>query len=207
MAEEGTSIPGLLVVLVLALLVLVGSYWFLFESGYSQKIKDSIPGFTIEERKIEWDRTNNLTYPGIIQYHIEGKNADIFLFYNTKDPNLGKGWLWNMEKPRFFLIKPFVSPKFQGYIPVGTGKLDSRDNQIFLRQLSGENADEGLRIIVERVIKDNNLKLHVTFTDPDNPTDPDRLVLDYDSSDKRLYDLNGLMIKFNQISIGLVEGN
>ena len=80
--------------------------------------------------------------------------------------------------------------------------LDSKNKQ-FIRGLAGKSPEEGLEIIVNRVLKnkegnwvnDVNLVVKIGQTTP----------LEYKTDDPRLEDMDGLIIKFNQISRGVVK--
>ena len=198
MTQEQTFSYIVEIILILFVLIFIGFFIYLF---YSEKPFDIFPSFTKTDKKVNWNEAYFLEYPGEIIYKIEGREANIFLRYNT---NLVQdydeidnliGWVFSIDNGDYYRVE---NVQYVDYTSIG---LTSK-NREFLKLLINQGPEQGLKIIAERVRTNDegtywlDANLHVMIG-----SEPE----DFKAGDKRLQDLDGVIDKLNQISRGVVK--
>ena len=198
MKNKKAKVATWIVVLILMIVVVViGAFaWGTLLGGSPL---DIFGGFTPNEVVIEYDGRETLLYPSIVAFHVIRGDDVLALNYKA-----GKGWYYylyiDQEKVRWHQLSTYVDKKSKaiGWIPV-TRDTDiddqGRRDAVLIRSLRKDLAEGGLVKIV-RYVQGDSLKLKIYIGNAIVKTDP----LDYDYKTGILKDMNGLIIKINQIS-------
>ncbi len=228
MAEDSTL--GLIVKIIIMVLTLVVVIFFLgwFLGWFNI---DLIPDFSKKNQSEEWNKEFFLTHEELIVYYIDGKEAQIFLKYDITETPEGKrkgeiiGWRWskngknwfNVEnynaayesQGNFWATQPLLRNVF-GLEEYTVLKLDKK-NQDFLKTLIGKSPEEGLKLILDRVrrneegyyevfgkdVKKANAGLDIEING--------KVKKSYNHDDPFMGDVNDFILKLNQLSRGALK--
>lgn len=198
MAEDDSTIwriIGLILIIFLLAIVFLSIYmWDIPE------LARSWIGFEEGNLSVKWSEEIFLEDPGVIQYLIGGKNANIYLKYNPEKNNAGEiyGWMWGIEKRK---DKRWFRSSTQDFIEF---KKLSVQNQEFLIEITGKSPEDGLIMIANRVLKNDEGNY---WFDVNLVVSIGEWVRVYNKrrTPKELKDIDGLILKFNQISRGVVK--
>ena len=230
-----SGISGKIVAIIIIVFVLIIAIFGIAKISNAGTLRDLLPGFEKGEQPIIWSGEEKLLYPGFIAYKMVGDDANIYFWYNNNPLVRGGipqeeviGWQWNKVKSYTFLEslnpfgdniikrKIFKRAEFIGWISVGNQirpefkELNKKNKQTIrlldeIQKTKKSPAEEGLEILVNRVRRNDesnewdDVTLDVYIGNFDKPIEI------YEADDKRLSDLDGLIIKFNQISRGDVK--
>ncbi len=215
MAER--TIMGTTIGLIIIAFVLVLAVFSIIKINASGLLKDLLPDFEKKDRVVSWNEEFFLEHPELMIYYIEGRDASIYLSYSndaiiegtTQKGVVGWSW-WSVEKGEWW------AKDAKGWLSVSTQhasfkKLSSK-NQDFISNLAGKSPEEGLKLIVERVLKDEegnyiyDTLLRVYFGEKINGRwEAERKYESDNGKNFVLKDLDGLIDNFNQISRGVVR--
>ncbi|MEK6872993.1 MAG: hypothetical protein AABW90_03195 [Nanoarchaeota archaeon] len=214
--EESTTFNTIIIMIILAL-VLVVAIFSIIKLNASGLLKDLFPDFEKKDRIVSWNKEFFLEHPELMVYYIEGRDANIYISYSVKPVIRGTtqigiiGWSWwSVEKEEWWAkdAKGWLSASTQH---TSFKKLSSK-NQEFISQLAGKSPEEGLKLIVERVLRNEeenyiyDVVLRVYFGKKVNGKWEAERKYESDSGGKFvLKDLDGLIDIFNQISRGVVR--
>ena len=150
---ENTTI-NTLVKLIIVIFVLVIAVFGIMYLNNVRTIKDLFPDFTKENNQVNWNEEFYLEHPELLYFYVGGSKGNIFLSY-FKIPDSDKGqWSW---------FKPSITntlPKNPDFLSVESSyhidfvNLDEK-NKNFLIGLRGKSPEEGLRYIINRVLKND----------------------------------------------------
>ncbi len=199
--------------LILGAILIVVILFSIFYFDILGRIGNVFPDFTKSNYSSKWEEEYFLEYPELIVYYIDGRDADIYLKYdkNTKYDKTAirgekvgiGGWSWSKDNEKWYIIGAFYYTTSGNFIGNVEGILDAK-NRNFLKELIGKSPENGLKIIVDRVLHNDesnkffNVKLEVYIGDWKEKYDAE-------SDAKFLSDLDGLIDKFNQISRGVIK--
>jgi len=204
---------GKVIGLILIVLVLVIVIFGIVKFRSTGILDDLIPDFLKGERNITYSGDEKISRPNDVVYKLDGKGANnINFYYNKNTVVLGGiptdevlGWNWEvLARPQSFKDYLFSEDAFYrddrytGWVKVGRegwylNEYLTKNNQEHIPQLINLNAEEGLKNIVKRVVNDG-----LSFTILVGAKG-DRTILKYKYTDKNLNDLDGLIIRINQI--------
>jgi hypothetical protein len=201
----------IIVVAVVIVSVALGASGFFKDKVYP--FIDNID-FTPDNATVEWLGDINLTYPGEIIYYIYGNDAEIYLWFDDKSvivydegSEVPVGWKYSQTNDALVDSGYFLSMNNQDAL-----KKLGKKNMDFLNSLEEKTPEEGLEIILNRVIKNDEGNTNWLWIEAMRIDVELRVFIggwksfppDYESSDKRLRNIEGLIDKFNQISRGVV---
>lgn len=150
---ENTSINTLvkLIIVIFVLVIAVFGIMYLNNVG---TIKNIFPDFTKENKQVNWNEEFYLEHPDLLYFYIGGSKGNIFFSYpKIPDSNKDK-WFW-FKLPKFHAL-----PKQSDFLSVENSihasfvNLDEK-NKNFVIGLRGKSPEEGLRDIVNRVLKND----------------------------------------------------
>lgn len=151
---ENTTI-NTLVKLIIVVFVLVIAIFGIMYLNNVRAIKDLFPDFTKENKQVNWNEEFYLEHPELLYFYIGGKKGDIFFSY-LKNSDSDKGqWSWTKLSAGQFTL-----PKKSNFLSVDISyhssfvNLDEK-NKNFIIGLRGKSPEEGLRDIVNRVLKND----------------------------------------------------
>jgi len=165
-------------------------------------------GFTSDNASVEWLGDINLTYPSEIIYYIDGRDAKLYLWYDDELTSSGSeddgppiGWSWSSDKDDWFRVGNEYLAKFNDL---------SNKNKGFLRGLKDMSPEEGLEIIINRSLGNEEGNRRFLWVNAWKHDVRLRVKIggwneEYKASDKRLRNIEDLIDKFNQISRGVVK--
>ena len=175
-----------IITIIIIVLVLIIAIWGVAKLNSAGMLDDLFPNFGKDKRPVKWDEKYFFSYPGEILYEFNS----LLVRYNVPVEGGVLGWEWK-EKQGFFGGKEQIYLRADREI-AHFHDLDDKKKE-FVRSLAGKSSEQGLEQIVNYVI-----------------TNKERLIVSIDSweesygyDDKRLVDLNSLIIKYNQISRGV----
>ncbi|MBT4166475.1 hypothetical protein HOE04_05535 [archaeon] len=195
MVEGGINKVVKWVILVLVLVIVLLGVVFL---GVPEKIGNLFPDFGKEDVVVSWDEDVFLEHPEmiIIQYNDGKWSGDIIgfgigdLYYNHDD---NVGWRWSVDDDPNIESKDWLAVKNENHYLFN--KLN-REDTVFVRSLNGKSAEEGLIMLIERMLKeDTSLSIRVAGVWGEI----------YDKNDKIVKNLDMLIDKLNQISRGGIK--
>lgn len=213
----------LIIKLVLGLLVLIVAIFAIYYLNSTGVINDIIPGFSKSYNSVKWSGGEILEHPELISYFIDGNGADIYFRYIKFEGNLILQWrndeatenIRDEERSELLFDNIFsrtpilwinVNDKNNIYYNALNDK-----NREFVDKIineAGSSPEKVLEIIVNRVRKNEeenkifDVKLNVYF---DNLKHENILKKEYSAGSLELRDFDGLIIKFNQITRGIVK--
>ncbi len=183
-------------------------------------IRDFFPSFDKGDIVVNWNEKNFIEYPEEILFFLDDCNPEIYFMYDPKvylDGGKPRGWVWRAkeveregeglwgavsrwagyytEKEIFISVSNEEHPNFK--------KLEgiNEKNKEFIRDLNGKTPEEGLKVIVTRILENKedswvwNAKLNVVIGDVNlvyNPTVAEDI--------RVLSDLDWLIDRLNQVS-------
>ena len=150
---ENTAI-NTLIKLIIVIFVLVIAIFGIMYLNNVRTIKDLFPDFTKENNKVNWNEEYYLEHPELLYFYVGGSKGDIFFSY-FKIPDSDKSkWFW-FKLPKFHAL-----PKQSDFLSVESSSHSSfvnldEKNKNFIIGLRGKSPEEGLRDIVNRVLKND----------------------------------------------------
>lgn len=198
-----------IITIILVLFVLVLAIIGIFKFNLIGTLKDLFPDFTKGNLTVKYSEELKLKYPGLVGYYLDIPNPfslteDFYYWYDSSPTMKGVeegppiGWKW-------------TKPKKAGWLTAGN--IYSRDFQEleesernFILNLSKKSPEEGLKLIVERTIKSKNekLQIYVEAIEGGKRTKYEEVGV-YESSDKRLQDLDALIGTINRVSRKIIR--
>ena len=177
-----------IITIIIIVLVLIIAIWGIAKLNAAGMLDDLFPNFGNDKQPVKWDEKYFFSYPGEILYEFNG----LLVRYNVPAEQGNPGWEWK-EKQGFFGGKEQIYLRADREI----AQFHNLDNkkQEFIRSLAGKPSEQGLEQIVNYVIT-NKERLIVKIGNWEES---------YGYDDKRLVDLTSLIIKYNQISRGVVD--
>lgn len=213
---ERTAMDTVIAIIIIAFVLIIAIFGII-KLNASGLLKDIFPDFEKKDRVVNWNEEFFLEHPELIVYYIEGREANIYLSYSIEPVIRGTaqigvvGWSWwSIDKGEWWAkdAKGWLSASTEH---VSFKKLSSK-NQDFIRQLAGKSPEEGLKLIVERVLKNEeenyiyDVVLRVYFGKKVNEGwEAERKYESDGGGNFILKDLDGLIDSFNQISRGVVR--
>jgi|SRR3989344_2311036 len=210
MADSGfwSNILGI----ILGVLIIIGFLYIVFFTNIPGTLRDLLPDFKKSEHTAKWEEEFFLENPELIVYYIDGREANIYLRYDKQSyiNPVGEetviGWSWSKDNEKWFSAeKRYVSYQTSGgAIRNIENKYLNEKNKKFLEKLEGQSPEKGLKLIVERVLINNegnrffNVKLKVfigNWKEEYNAKEDARF----------LSDIDGAIDKFNQVSRGVIK--
>ena len=205
MKNKKAKVATWIVVLILMIVVVViGAFaWGTLLGGSPL---DIFGGFTPNEVVIEYDGRETLLYPTFVNYILDGKNFNMKFNYDTGNGEYKKGWHWKERDLKgFYGFRKMVD--ITNWVHVNTtlsaskySKLSEVEKRAIGSLRSNISPEEGLRRLVHRAIA-TKYEFIVEIVAEKVRAKP----LHYEYTDGRLKDINGLIIKINQISRGVVN--
>jgi hypothetical protein len=190
MADDSTNY---LVSLILGMLVIAVVVFFIYYSGIIGRL-EIFPTFGKSTEITKWKQEFFLEHPQVISYYIYGNDADIYFYYVIDSYSKAEIWQWKQSA---------IAPGFVNVNNKGPEyKKLSQKNRIFVDSLADASAEEGLELIVNRVLanQENNRRynvwLYVYIGDKE---------YQYEATNPLLKDLDGFIDKLNQLSRGYVK--
>ena len=217
-----------IVKIIILVLVLVVAIFGLAQLKGSDSFKNLFPDFVKTEQTIEYNEEVDLLNPNKLQFGIIGDDANIYFRYFSIEIQSGnevkteERWQWyspsavkevlKSERSWWERNNPFAEDPRPVWISIdkdsGNEYFDelSDKNKNFVRSLRGKVPEEVLKLIVERVIANEesnewyNVFLNVYAS---NQFDQENPLKAYESNDQNLLDLDGFIIRLNQFSHGI----
>ncbi len=207
MAENTTV--STIVALIILVFVLIIAIFGITKLNSSGLLKELFPDFNKNDLKVKYNQEFKLEHPDLIVYYVSGDDAKLYFRYFIRESyREGKkvdvtGWEWKKAKKLFGNEDNFVSANLYDSIYF---KELSNKNQNFIKELSRKSPEDGLKLIVERIIKneEGNELLPVYLNVYFKINKKNEIEREYSAKDKRLLDLDGLIDTFNQISRGVL---
>jgi hypothetical protein len=204
-AEEGGNVSGVVVALILVVLVVIIGYLTLY-FFYSTDPLGIFPDFTPDENLVKYDGREKLLFPELVLYKvIEDGDEEGIAYQYSKGSDLYKdGWYWQLGVEEGIIFK---ETRYLGWVSVdrdlGGYKELSEENKATIEALRGKTPEDGLHILVRRAVADSGRGSVFGFRIGDN----DGLYERYHSNVGVLKDVNGLIIRINQLSRGFKSAN
>lgn len=187
--------------LILGFVIIILVAFSIFYFDLPSKIGNIFPDFTKSNYSSKWEGESYLEHPELAIFFIEGDEANIYFFYDKVE--IGRSnWMWKLRKPRLQFEKYYFIP-VDATFTKDFRELDSK-NQKFVKELIGKSSEEGLLLIVNRVLQNkegneiSDVKLEIDI-------DKGYVKKEYDASNAFLRDLDGLIDKINQITRAAIK--
>ena len=191
--SENTTI-GTIITIIIIVLVLVIAIFGIIKLNSSGTLKELFPDFGKENRTVSYNEEFFLENPEMIEYCIEDEKNEICFKFNEN-----KLWSWILIDSNEWLI-------VSNSLHINFKNLDNK-NKNFISQLINKGAENGLKQIAERVLKNEGDSFLVFDYDVDLNINIDNVkwTESYESGDKRLLDLDGLIDRLNQVTRGVIR--
>lgn len=208
---ERTTISTIITIIIIVFVLVIAIFGIL-KLKSSDLLKELLPDFTKKDLKVKYNQEFKLERPDLIVYYVSGWDARLYFRYVIRESHRdGKkvevaGWEWKKDK-LFAKEDNFISANLDKDVFFEDFSDKNRDkNKKFIVELSKKSPEDGLKLIVDRVVKNDegNFAQNVYLTVYFQINGKNVAEREYSAKDKKLLDLDGLIDTFNQISRGVL---